>query len=119
LRGNESGKTLMLRADMDCLPVQEENEAPYCSVYANRMHACGHDGHTAGLMSVATQLKKRNHLQKGNIKLVFQPAEEGGNGAERMIQDGALENPKVDATFGLHLWNDRPLGKVALNRGAL
>jgi amidohydrolase len=119
LRGNESGKTLMLRADMDCLPVQEENEAPYCSVYANRMHACGHDGHTAGLMSVATQLKKRSNHRKGNIKLVFQPAEEGGNGAERMIQDGALENPKVDATFGLHLWNDRPVGTIALNRGAL
>src|SRR5262245_19986868 len=70
LKGNQPGRTLMLRADMDCLPVQEENEAPYCSVFANRMHACGHDGHTAGLMSVATQLKKRNLPRKGNIKLV-------------------------------------------------
>jgi len=119
LKGNETDKTLMLRADMDCLPVQEENQAPYCSVYANRMHACGHDGHTAGLMSVAAQLQKRRKMLKGAVKLVFQPAEEGGNGAERMIRDGVLDNPKVDVAFGLHVWNDKPVGQVALNPRAL
>jgi amidohydrolase len=119
LSGKPHGKTLMLRADMDCLPVQEENDASYKSVYEGRMHACGHDGHTAILMAVAEQLQKRQQNLKGTAKLVFQPAEEGGNGAERMIQDGVLVNPKVDAAFGLHLWNDKPVGKVALNRGPL
>jgi amidohydrolase len=119
LTGKSQGKTLMLRADMDCLPVQEENDASYKSVHEGRMHACGHDGHTAILMAVAEQLKKKQQTLKGTTKIVFQPAEEGGNGAERMIQDGVLANPKVDAAFGLHLWNDRPVGKVALNPGPL
>jgi amidohydrolase len=119
LSGKPHGKTLMMRADMDCLPVQEENDASYKSVYEGRMHACGHDGHTAILMAVAEQLQKRQQNLKGTTKLVFQPAEEGGNGAERMIQDGVLVNPKVDAAFGLHLWNDKPVGKVALNPGPL
>ena len=119
VKGKAAGKTLMLRADMDCLPVQEENEKPYASVYAGRMHACGHDGHTAILMAVAEQLQKRKDHFKGAAKLVFQPAEEGGNGAEKMIQDGVLNNPSVDVAFGLHLWNDKPVGQVALNRTAL
>jgi amidohydrolase len=119
LSGNSHGKTVMLRADMDCLPVQEENEASYKSVHVGRMHACGHDGHTAVLMAVAEQLRTKRQTLKGTTKLVFQPAEEGGNGAERMIQDGVLANPQVDAAFGLHLWNDRPVGKVALNPGPL
>jgi amidohydrolase len=119
LTGKSQGKTLMLRADMDCLPVQEENDATYKSVHEGRMHACGHDGHTAILMAVAEQLRAKQQTLKGTTKLVFQPAEEGGNGAERMIQDGVLINPKVDAAFGLHLWNDRPVGKVALNPGPL
>ena len=119
LNGKAGGKTLMLRADMDCLPVQEENEAAYKSIHEGRMHACGHDGHTAILMAVAEQLQAKKQTLKGTTKLVFQPAEEGGNGAERMIQDGVLANPKVDAAFGLHLWNDRPVGKVALNPGPL
>ena len=119
VEGKAAGKTLMLRADMDCLPVQEENEKPYASVYAGRMHACGHDGHTAILMAVAEQLQKRKDHFKGAAKLVFQPAEEGGNGAEKMIQDGVLNNPSVDVAFGLHLWNDKPVGQVALNRTAL
>jgi amidohydrolase len=114
-----AGKTLMLRADMDCLPLQEENKTPYASVYSGRMHACGHDGHTAILMAVAEQLQKRKDRLNGTAKLVFQPAEEGGNGAEKMIQDGVLTNPSVDVAFGLHLWNDKPLGQIALNRTAL
>jgi amidohydrolase len=119
VKGKAAGKTLMLRADMDCLPVQEENETPYASTFAGRMHACGHDGHTAILMAVAEQLQKQKDHFKGAAKLVFQPAEEGGNGAEKMIQDGVLRNPTVDVAFGLHLWNDKPVGKVALNRTAL
>ncbi len=119
IQGESPGKTLMLRADMDCLPVQEENEVSYASVFPGRMHACGHDGHTAILMAVAEQLQERRQNLRGTAKLVFQPAEEGGNGAEKMIQDGVLDNPKVDVAFGLHLWNDKPVGKVALNRTAL
>ena len=119
LHGSASGRTVMLRADMDCLPVTEENNVPYCSQNSGRMHACGHDGHTAVLMATARKLAEKKEKFAGNIKLVFQPAEEGGNGAERMVQDGVLENPRVDAAFGLHVWNDIPVGKVALNPGAL
>ncbi|MCI0605305.1 amidohydrolase [bacterium] len=119
MAGKPQGKTLMLRADMDCLPVQEENDTPYKSVHEGRMHACGHDGHTAILMAVAEHLQKKRQTLQGTAKLVFQPAEEGGNGSERMIQDGVLLNPQVDAAFGLHLWNDKPIGKIALNPGAL
>ncbi len=119
LQGGVAGRTLMLRADMDCLPVQEENGAPYASTHSGRMHACGHDGHTAILMTVAAKLQEQRDKLKGNLKIVFQPAEEGGNGAERMIQDGALKNPEVDTAIGLHLWNDQPVGKVALNSGPL
>lgn len=119
LKGKAGAKTLMLRADMDCLPVQEENTVPYASVYPGRMHACGHDGHTAILMAVAEQLQNKRNRLNGALKLVFQPAEEGGNGAEKMIQDGVLTNPSVDVALALHLWNDRPVGTVALNRTAL
>jgi amidohydrolase len=120
LRGKASNnKTVMLRADMDCLPIQEENQIPYRSVHSGFMHACGHDGHTAILMTVAEELQQRRNQLNGNAKLIFQPAEEGGNGAQRMIDDGALTNPDVNAAFGLHLWNDCPVGTVALNPTAL
>jgi amidohydrolase len=114
-----SGKTLMLRADMDCLPVTEENAVPYSSQNQGFMHACGHDGHTAVLMTVAKKLIEDQQKLKGNLKVIFQPAEEGGNGAEKMVQQGVLENPRVDAAFGLHVWTSQPVGKIALNRGAL
>lgn len=119
LKGGAPGKTVMLRADMDCLPLTEENDVPYRSQHPGRMHACGHDGHTAALMSVARKLREMSGSLKGAVKIVFQPAEEGGNGAEKMIRDGVLLNPKVDAAFGLHVWNDQPVGKIALNPGAL
>ena len=119
LKGGAPGRTVMLRADMDCLPLTEENDVPYRSQHAGRMHACGHDGHTAALMSVARKLGAMMGSLKGAVKIVFQPAEEGGNGAERMIRDGVLSNPDVDAAFGLHVWNDQPVGKIALNPGAL
>lgn len=119
LRGSGGGKTLMLRADMDCLPVNEENDVPYASASPGKMHACGHDGHTAVLMMVARKLAQQPPKFKGNIKLLFQPAEEGGNGAVSMIQDGALENPKVDHALGLHVYNNLPVGKVGLSPGAI
>lgn len=119
LRGSGSGKTLMLRADMDCLPIQEENAVPYASRQSGRMHACGHDGHTAVLMMVASKLASSKRKFNGNIKLVFQPAEEGGNGAVAMIEDGALQNPKVDHAIGLHVYNSLPLGKVGLSPGPI
>lgn len=119
LRGKQPGKTVMLRADMDCLPMQEENETAYASQASGRMHACGHDGHTAVLMMTAKKLMERKSGLRGNIKLVFQPAEEGGNGALAMIGDGVLENPKVDTALGLHVFNNLPIGKVGLNPGPL
>lgn len=109
----------MLRADMDCLPVTEENEVPYASENKGLMHACGHDAHTAVLMTVAKKLMDEKQRLKGNVKVIFQPAEEGGNGAEKMVQQGVLNNPHVDAAFGLHVWTSLPTGKIALNRGAL
>lgn len=119
LRSQQAGKTLMLRADMDCLPMQEENEVPYASRNEGRMHACGHDGHTAVLMMTAKKLMERKSALRGNIKLVFQPAEEGGNGAVAMIRDGVLEDPKVDTALGLHVFNNLPIGKIGLNPGPL
>ncbi len=119
LQGSATGKTVMLRADMDCLPIQEENDVPYRSLTPGLMHACGHDAHTAILMTVAEKLMTHRQECKGNIKVLFQPAEEGGNGAERMVREGVLENPHVDAAFGLHVWSNIPVGKVALNPGPL
>jgi len=119
LQGPGTGKTVMLRADMDCLPIEELNDVPYRSQTPGLMHACGHDAHTAILMTVAEKLMASKQDCKGNIKIVFQPAEEGGNGAELMVLEGVLENPHVDAAFGLHVWSNIPTGKVALNPGAL
>ncbi len=119
LQGARNGKTLMLRADMDCLPIQELNDVPYRSQTPGLMHACGHDAHTAILMTVAEKLMAARQDSKGNIKICFQPAEEGGNGAELMVKQGVLENPHVDAAFGLHVWSNISTGKVALNPGAL
>ena len=110
---------LMLRFDMAALPILEETNAPYQSTNPGVMHACGHDGHTAIGMGVAKLLAKhRNHLP-GRVKLVFQPGEEGAGGAMAMIKDGALENPKPAASFGLHLMSRTPLNKVVAQAGEL
>lgn len=119
LQGKPGGKTLMLRADMDCLPIHEENQVPYASTTPGKMHACGHDGHTAVLMMTAQKLMERRNSIHGTVKLVFQPAEEGGNGAVALIEEGVLENPKVDAALGLHVYNNLPVGKVGLSPGPL
>jgi amidohydrolase len=115
--GAQRGRTVLLRADMDALPIQEENDVPYRSTHDGRMHACGHDCHTSILLGLAKHLSKHRSDLKGTVKLCFQPAEEEGGGAEAMIADGALEDPRPEAAFGLHVWQDLDLGKVAVTPG--
>lgn len=119
LRGSAPGKTLMLRADMDALPIQEKNDVPYRSLNDGVMHACGHDGHTAILLGTASLLSAQRHLLRGQVKFVFQPAEESVGGARTMIEEGILENPRVDAAFGLHLATLFPTGFVACCKGPM
>jgi amidohydrolase len=118
LRGGNGGpaaRCLLLRADMDALPVQELNEVPYKSKHPGRMHACGHDGHVAVGLEVARRLAAVE--LGGAVKLAFQPAEEVNGGAEAMIADGVLDAPTVNAAFGIHLWNNLPTGKIGLMVG--
>ncbi|PYP74233.1 MAG: amidohydrolase [Gemmatimonadetes bacterium] len=113
--GGGQGKCVMLRADMDALPVEEANELPYKSTHPGRMHACGHDGHVAIGLEVARRLASLS--LPGAVKFAFQPAEEISNGAQAMIRDGVLDAPKVDAAFGIHLWNDLPVGTIGIMPG--
>lgn len=120
LRGKEPGKTILLRADMDALPIGEQTDIPFKSQIPGVMHACGHDVHTSILIGAAKILSQMKDEIKGNIKFVFQPAEECNptGGANYMIEDGVLQNPKVDAAVALHVW-DIPVGKVALKTGGM
>ena len=111
--------TVMLRFDMDALPIHEANDVPYRSQQAGVMHACGHDGHTAIGMGVAQLLVARRNELPGRVKLVFQPAEEALGGALAMINDGVLAEPKPAAAFGLHLWSRLPLNQVVVQSGPL
>ncbi len=115
--GSEPGRTLLLRADMDALPIEEAGAAPYRSTTPGVMHACGHDGHVAIGLGAARRLAAARSGWRGSVKYVFQPAEEGGCGALRMVEAGVLEAPAVDAAFGLHLWNDIPVGQIAARTG--
>ncbi len=117
IEGARPGPTLLLRADMDALPILEQTGAEYASQTPGVMHACGHDAHTAVLLTVAKLLTGIRGELPGSVKLVFQPAEEGMGGAEGMMTDGVLENPKVDVTLGLHVWNEQPVGWLGLATG--
>lgn len=113
------GPVLAIRADLDALPIQEENDIPYKSKHNGIMHACGHDGHTAIALGTAYYLAAHRHSFRGTVKIIFQPAEEGPGGAKPMIEAGVLKNPDVDALIGLHLWNNLPAGTVGVRSGAL
>lgn len=111
LRGGAgAGPTLLIRADMDALPIQEENSHDYASTIPGRMHACGHDAHVAIGLAVAERLARRRNELAGEVRYVFQPAEEGMGGARRMVDEGVLEG--VDAALGLHIWTGLPTGVV-------
>ena len=122
LEGAKPGPTLLLRFDMDALPIIEDTGAEYASQTSGVMHACGHDGHTAIGLTVAKILHAHRDQLAGTIKFCFQPSEEGNNGeeiggAEMMMRDGVLDSPKVDMTLSLHLWNEKPLGWVHVAKG--
>jgi amidohydrolase len=121
LRGNKEGRTIAVRADMDALPVNEANDLLYRSIYDNCMHACGHDGHMAIILGVAKLLAPIRDSFVGNIKFIFQPAEEipPEGGAKRMIAEGVLLDPPVDAILGVHIWPDVLSGEVALKAGPI
>lgn len=118
LKGEKPGKTLLLRADMDALPIQEQNELSYKSVHEEKMHACGHDGHVAMLLVAAKILSAYKERLAGNIKFVFQPNEEDA-GAYLMIEEGVMENPSVDAVAGAHLWSNLCTGTVDICAGSV
>ncbi len=117
LEGAKPGPVVLVRADMDALPIREETGAPYASQNPGVMHACGHDGHTAALLTVAKMLNAHRSELAGTVKFMFQPAEEGMGGAEKMIEDGVLENPKVDVALALHVWNEKPIGWIGISGG--
>jgi len=117
LEGRQPGPVVMLRFDMDALPITEENATDYVSQSPGVMHACGHDGHVAIGLGVATLLARHRNELSGSVKFVFQPAEEGMGGAMEMIEDGALQGPRPDVALGLHIINQLPLGQVAAGEG--
>jgi amidohydrolase len=114
-----SGRAIMLRADMDALPIQEETSAEYASRTPGVMHACGHDGHTSILLHTARAAAAMPATLGGPVRFVFQPAEERPGGAKPMIDEGILLNPPIEAAFGLHLWTSLPVGQVAVTAGPM
>jgi amidohydrolase len=122
MEGAKAGPTLLLRFDMDALPITEETGTEYASQNQGVMHACGHDGHTAIGLTVARMLHAHRDELAGTIKFCFQPSEEGTygeevGGAEMMMRDGVLDSPKVDKSLSLHLWNEKPLGWLGIAGG--
>jgi amidohydrolase len=118
IKQGDSKRAIGLRADMDALPMQEINTFPHTSQHAGKMHACGHDGHTAMLLGAAHYLAKHRHFD-GAVYLIFQPAEEGGAGAQRMMDDGLFERYPMDAVFGMHNWPGIPVGSFAVTQGPM
>jgi len=119
LRTERPGPTLMIRADMDALPVTEQTGLSFSSTHAGAMHACGHDAHMAMVLGAALVLSKMKDKLKGNIKFIFQPAEEGPGGAKPMIEEGVMENPVVDYAVGCHLWPGSPEGTIGVKAGPI
>ena len=117
IKGGKPGKTVLLRADMDALPLTEESRCDFKSTHEGKMHACGHDGHTAGLLGVGMILNELKDELSGNIKLLFQPAEETAQGAKAVIEESKITN-SIDAAFAIHLWQGVPVGKISLESGA-
>ena len=116
IKGNKPGKTFLLRADMDALPIAEKTSCDFKSTNGC-MHACGHDMHTAMLLGAARLLKENQDEIEGTIKLVFQPDEEGFTGSKKMIKAGVLENPKVDAALAMHVHSGTPSNVVLCGLG--
>lgn len=119
IRSGREGKTVALRADMDALPIQESTGLPFASEVPGVMHACGHDAHTAILLGAASVLSSHRDQFSGNIKLFFQPSEESKGGAKPMIERGCMEDPYVEATFGLHVSPSLPVGKLSSRSGVM
>jgi amidohydrolase len=120
LRGERPGPTLLLRADMDALPLREETGLPFASRHEGRMHACGHDAHVAMLLGAARLLARRRDALAGTVKLLFQPGEEGFGGMRVLLEEGLLESgPPVEACFAIHVDSSLPRGRVALRPGPI
>lgn len=119
IRGNRTGsRTIGLRADMDALPLTETTGKPWASTINGKMHACGHDGHTAMLLGAAKYLSERRNFA-GNVAVIFQPAEEGGGGGNLMVQDGMMERFGIDEVYGLHNLPGLPVGEFAIRKGPI
>ncbi len=117
--GDKPGPTVLLRFDMDALPVTEESDHEYISTTSGVMHACGHDGHTSMGLALAKMLAPYQDQMEGTLKFVFQPAEEGLGGAFAMIADGVLDNPKPDVALAMHLWTPEPYGSTRVVEGPI
>ncbi len=119
LRGGKPGKTIAIRADIDALPIQEQTGLEFASTHPGVMHACGHDGHITIALGAAKVLSALKSELAGNVKFIFQPAEEGPGGAELMIEEGVLKGPEVDAVLGLHIWPEIDSGSIGITRGPI